>query len=98
MRNLSFSRPRHLLEALHALDKALLDLPVVLVHGKELQKPNLVAGFIPAPLEIGRTVVEAKRPSLLALAAVLEPPAARNGRKPKAKKAKPKAKGARAKK
>ena len=76
---------RHLLEALQALDRSLLDLPLVLVHGKELHKPNLVSGFIPAPLEVGRKIVEAKKPSLLTLAALLEPPPEANGRKKKAR-------------
>src|SRR6516225_7402606 len=38
---------RHLLQALKNLDEGLLDLPLVLVHGKELDKPNLVSGMIP---------------------------------------------------
>jgi hypothetical protein len=75
---------RHLLEALQALDRTLLDLPVVLVHGKELHKPNLVAGFIPAPVEVARKVVESKSPSLLTLASLLDP-RQMNGRKVKAK-------------
>jgi hypothetical protein len=76
---------RHLLEALQALDKSLLDLPLVLVHGKELHKPNLVSGFIPAPLDVGREIVETKKPALLTLAALLDPPPDTNGRKKKAK-------------
>lgn len=59
---------RHLLEALGSLDQALLDAPLVLVHGKELTKPNLVSGFIPSPVPVDTTVVEEKKPSLLALA------------------------------
>ena len=59
---------RHLLDALHQLDDSLLDFPLVLVHGKELTKPNLVAGIIPSPIPVERTVVEQKKPSLLALA------------------------------
>ena len=59
---------RHLLQALNALEDSLLDLPLVLVHGKELTKPNLVSGIIPSPLPVDRTVVEEKKPSLLALA------------------------------
>jgi len=59
---------RHLLQALNALEDRLLDLPLVLVHGKELTKPNLVNGIIPAPIAVERTVVEGKKPSLLALA------------------------------
>ncbi len=59
---------RHLLQALNALDDSLLDLPLVLVHGKDLTKPNLVNGIIPAPIPVDRTVAEEKKPSLLALA------------------------------
>jgi len=59
---------RHLLQALNALEDSLLDLPLVLVHGKELTKPNLVSGIIPSPIPVDRTVVEEKKPSLLAFA------------------------------
>jgi hypothetical protein len=59
---------RHLLQALSNLDESLLDLPLVLVHGKELNKPNLVSGIIPSPIPVDRTAVEVKKPSLLALA------------------------------
>jgi hypothetical protein len=59
---------RHLLQALNALEDDLLDLPLVLVHGKELHKPNLVNGIIPAPIAVERAVVKEKKPSLLALA------------------------------
>jgi hypothetical protein len=59
---------RHLLQALNSLDERLLDLPLVLVHGKELTKPNLVSGIIPSPIPVERSLVEAKKPSLLALA------------------------------
>jgi len=59
---------RHLLQALGNLEESLLDLPLVLVHGKDLTKPNLVSGIIPSPLPVARTVVEEKNPSLLALA------------------------------
>ncbi len=59
---------RHLLQALSKLEDRLLDLPLVLVHGKELTKPNLVNGIIPAPIAVNRTVVEEKKPSLLAFA------------------------------
>ena len=59
---------RHLLQALNDLDESLLDLPLVLVHGKELTKPNLVSGIIPSPVPVDRAVVEQKKPSLLALA------------------------------
>ena len=59
---------RHLLQALSNLDESLLDRPLVLVHGKELTKPNLVHGLIPAPIPVDQTIVEEKKPSLLALA------------------------------
>jgi len=59
---------RHLLQALSQLDENLLDLPLVLVHGKELNKPNLVSGIIPSPISVDRVIVEEKRPSLLSLA------------------------------
>jgi hypothetical protein len=59
---------RHLLQALNALEDSLLDRPLVLVHGKELDKPNLVNGIIPTPITVVRKVVEEKKPSLLALA------------------------------
>jgi hypothetical protein len=61
---------RHLLQALSALDERLLDLPLVLVHGKDLTKPNLVSGIIPSPVPVNREVVEEKKPSRLALADV----------------------------
>ena len=61
---------RHLLQALNNLEGCLLDLPLVLVHGKDLTKPNLVSGIIPTPVPVDREVVEAKKPSLLALAAL----------------------------
>jgi hypothetical protein len=44
-----------------------LDLPLVLIHGKELHKPNLVQGLIPAPIPVNRDVVDSKPPSLLTL-------------------------------
>jgi hypothetical protein len=59
---------RHLLQALQNLDERLLDYPLVLVHGKELTKPNLVHGMIPSPVPVDQAVVEEKKPSLLALA------------------------------
>ena len=58
---------RHLLKALQLLDDNLLDLPLVLVHGKELQKPNLVQGFIPTPVPVDREAAEAKNPSILTI-------------------------------
>jgi hypothetical protein len=62
---------RHLLDALKELDPGLLDLPLVLVHGKDLSKPNLVTGIIPSPVPVDRSVVEEKKPALLALAHLL---------------------------
>jgi hypothetical protein len=59
---------RHLLLALNNLEDHLLDLPLVLIHGKDLTKPNLVHGIIPAPIPMDRNIVIAKKPSLLALA------------------------------
>ena len=59
---------RHLLQALSSPDEAFLDLPVVLVHGKDLSKPDLVSGIVPSPVPVDRAVVEEKKPSLLALA------------------------------
>jgi hypothetical protein len=50
------------------MEERLLDLPLVLVHGKDLTKPNLVSGMIPSPVPVDRDAVEAKKPSLLALA------------------------------
>jgi hypothetical protein len=62
---------RHLLQALNNLEDCLLDLPLVLVHGKDLTKPNLVSGIIPSPIPVDRNLVEEKKPSLLALASLL---------------------------
>ena len=59
---------RRLLQALNNLEDSLLDLPLVLIHGKELTKPNLVTGIIPSPIPVDRSLVEEKKPSLLALA------------------------------
>ncbi len=56
---------RHLLQALQALEDTYLDMPLVLIHGKELQKPNLVCGLLPTPTPIPRTAIETKPPSLL---------------------------------
>ena len=61
---------RHLLQALNSLEEGLLDLPLMLIHGKDLTKPNLVSGILPTPILVDRDVVEAKKPSLLALAAL----------------------------
>ena len=70
---------RHLLHALQALDEQFLDLPLVLVHGKGLQKPNLVQGLLPAPTPINRAAVEAKPPSLLTLGALVDNGSIGNG-------------------
>ena len=70
---------RHLLQALNALEDSLLDRPLVLVHGKDLTKPNLVSGIIPAPIPVDQAAVEAKKPSLLALADLIQNKGA-NGR------------------
>jgi hypothetical protein len=48
---------RHLLQALSNLEESLLDLPLVLIHGKELTKPNLVSGMIPSPIPVDRALV-----------------------------------------
>ena len=63
---------RHLLAALQSLEDPYLDLPLVLVHGKELQKPNLIRGLIPAPTPVSRAAVEAKPPSLLTLGHLID--------------------------
>ena len=70
---------RHLLHALQTLDERFLDLPLVLVHGKELQKPNLVQGLLPAPTPVNRTAVEAKAPSLLTLGELVDNRPSENG-------------------
>ena len=72
---------RHLLQALNNLENNLLDRPLVLIHGKDLTKPNLVSGIIPAPIPVDQTLVEGKKPSLLALADLLLNPVA-NGKPP----------------
>ncbi len=81
---------RHLLDMLRAVDDEMLDLPLLLIHGKKLHKPNLVSGFIPAPVEVGRKAVESKKPSLLTLATLFEGVAQDNGHAGKAKKGKAK--------
>lgn len=58
---------RHLLEALRNLDDEYLDMPLVLIHGKSLQKPNLVQGLIPAPTPVRHSAVDSKKTSLLTL-------------------------------
>ena len=59
---------RHLLEALQKLDEPLLDCPLVLIHGKQLHKPNLIRGLLPTLTPIDQEAVEAKPPALLTLA------------------------------
>jgi hypothetical protein len=66
--------PRHLLEMLRALDESLLDKPLLLVHGRGLDKPNLVHGFVPAAVPVNREMVQAKAPSLLMLAELADSP------------------------
>ena len=58
---------RHLLEALQQMDDQLLDYPLVLAHGKRLQKPILIQGWVPVPTPVDQHAVEAKPPSLLML-------------------------------
>ena len=65
-----FYTARHLLEALQGLDESLLDHPLVLVHGKDLHKTHLIHGFVPSPLPVVKTEVEAKKPALLVLASL----------------------------
>lgn len=66
---------RHLLEALRNLDDRYLDMPLVLIHGKSLQKPNLVQGLIPAPTPVRRSAVDSKKTSLLTLGLLTGSPA-----------------------
>jgi hypothetical protein len=61
---------RHLLKVLETLDDRLLDMPLILVHGKDLTKPNLVHGFIPLPTPLDNAVIERKKPSLLTIAEI----------------------------
>lgn len=63
----SFYTARHLLKELQALDEAMLDAPLVLIHGKGLEKPNLIHGFLPALTPCDRDILESKKPSLLTL-------------------------------
>jgi hypothetical protein len=63
---------RHLLELLKGMDEHRLDMPLILVHGKGLHKPNLIHGFIPAPVPVDGTAVQAKAPALLALGQLTE--------------------------
>lgn len=58
---------RHLLHALQQLDDRLLDYPLVLIHGKQLHKPNLIQGLLPTPTPVDQKSVESKPPSLLTL-------------------------------
>ncbi|QDU93901.1 hypothetical protein [Lignipirellula cremea] len=63
---------RLLLEALEKMDESMLDLPLLMIHGKNLHKPNLVAGWVPAPTPVLRTAVESKNASLLTIAALVD--------------------------
>jgi hypothetical protein len=63
---------RDLLRAPNNLDDSLLDLPLVLLHGKHLAKPNLVNGIIPAPIPVDQNQVEAKEPALSVFADLLK--------------------------
>lgn len=63
---------RHLLTALQQLDSSLLDMPLVLIHGKELQKPRLIQGLLPTPTPVLRETVEAKQTSLLTLGQLVD--------------------------
>jgi hypothetical protein len=58
---------RHLLHALQQLDDRLLDYPLVLIHGRQLHKPNLIQGLLPTPTPVDQNAVESKPPSLLTL-------------------------------
>ena len=58
---------RHLLGVLQKMDDRLLDYPLVLVHGKRLQKPILIQGLLPVPTAVDQRTVESKPPSLLTL-------------------------------
>jgi hypothetical protein len=55
------------MEALQQLDEHLLDYPLVLIHGKQLQKPILIQGLLPMPTPVDRQWVESRPPSLLTL-------------------------------
>ena len=63
---------RHLLAMLQGLEESLLDMPLLLVHGRSLDKPNLVHGFVPGTVPVKREAVQAKAPSLLMLAELTE--------------------------
>ncbi|GEM_PF-6235707 len=58
---------RHLLQMLQGLDPSFLDMPLIFIHGKELTKPNLVAGFLPSAVPVDKDYVEDKKPSFLSL-------------------------------
>ena len=51
----------------------------MLIHGKDLTKPNLVSGIIPSPIPVDRVAVQQKKPSLLAFANWFSPLAERGG-------------------
>ncbi len=63
---------RHLLAALQNLKPHLLDMPLVLIHGKSLHKPHLIQGLLPTITPVLREVVEAKPPSLLTLGELVD--------------------------
>jgi len=58
---------RHLLQLLQGLSESLLDMPLIFIHGKELDKPNLIAGFLPSAMPVDKEYVEDKKPSFLSL-------------------------------
>ena len=58
---------RHLLQMLQALEPSYLDMPVIFIHGKDLDKPNLIAGFLPSAVPVDKDHVEEKKPSFLSL-------------------------------
>ena len=58
---------RHLLQLLQGLGDGLLDMPLIFIHGKELDKPNLISGFLPSAMPVDKEHVEDKKPSFLSL-------------------------------
>jgi hypothetical protein len=58
---------RHLLQMLQGMDASYLDMPMIFIHGKDLTKPNLIAGFLPSPVPVDKDHVEEKKPSFLSL-------------------------------
>lgn len=65
--NKQYFTARHLREMLQNLDDNLLDLPLLLIHGKDLTKPNLITGFLPSAVPVDKDHVEDKKPSFLSL-------------------------------